>query len=113
MTLPTKGSHELRDAFLFLSLWQDYFHALHGELRGLSHLCSPDDPPDVIAHFPYHGLNIELTTIEASHVLQSNKLHQRRGGGSLTEIPISKPTTSAAEAEEIMYEQPPHQGLGA
>lgn len=103
MTLQTKGAHELRDAFQFLALWPEHFYARLGELRGLSHLSNPEDPPDVVAHFTSGDINIEITTIEADHVLQSDSQHRKRGGGARTEIPLSNHPTSAREAAEIMY----------
>lgn len=104
MTLPPKECHELRDAFQFLLIWQDYFKSSHGDLKALSHLSNPDDPPDVIAHFTNRDVAIEITTIDPPHIRQSDDLHDKVGKGSgRTEIPLTIKPGSRQEALDMMY----------
>lgn len=102
--LPAKECRELSDAFQFLLIWQHYFQSNHGELNSLSHLSNPDDPPDVIAHFADRSVAIEITTIDPSHMRQSDDLHDKVGQGSgRTEIPLSVKPRNRQEALDMMY----------
>lgn len=104
MTLPTKECHELRDAFQFLLIWKDYFQSKHGELKALSHLSNPDDPPDVIAEFEEREVAIEVTSIDPPHIHQSDALHRKVGRVSgRTEVPLSIKPANRQEALDIMY----------
>lgn len=104
ITLPAKKCRELLDTFQFLLIWQDYFQSNHGELKALSHLSNPDDPPDVIAHFADRSVAIEITTIDPSHMRQSDDLHDKVGQGSgRTEIPLSIKPRNRQEALDMMY----------
>jgi hypothetical protein len=105
MTLEkAKESHELRDAFQFLLAWRGYFASMHGNLTALSHRSNPDDPPDVMAHFQNRDVAIEITTIDPSHIRQSDNLHAEvgKGLGRFT-IPLSKRPASRHEALNMMY----------
>lgn len=104
MTLAKKECHELRDAFQFLRIWRERFDIEYGVLEGISHLSNPDDPPDVIAHFSVRDVSIEITTIDPSHILQSDALHRKMGNQSgRSEIPLSCKPKNRQEAIEMMY----------
>jgi hypothetical protein len=102
--LPNKDCHELRDAFQFLLAWRSYFASIHGDLTALSHRSNPDDPPDVIAHFQYQDVAIEITTIDPQHIRQSDDLHAKVGKGlGRFVIPLSKGPGSRHDALNMMY----------
>jgi hypothetical protein len=103
-----KEMEELRDAFDFLHIWQDYLRSLYGELESVTHLSNPDDPPDVIAYFERGELNIELTSLEPDHIHQSEQLKGQFSATGHTVLPISYKPSSRAEAETIMA-TPGHQ----
>jgi hypothetical protein len=95
--------YELRYAFQLLTLWRDEFRGRWGELKEISHLSNPDDPPDVIAHFANASVNIEVTSIDPEHICQYSKL----GGTELrdvvsAELPLSHKPANKSEALEIM-----------
>jgi len=103
MTLDGKGSKELLEAFNFLTVWPEYLRSRYGELNSLTHLSNPDDPPDVIAHFSKCSVNIEITSIEPPHIMQSERLHNQLGGGARSEMPLSRIPANTQDAKEIMY----------
>ena len=103
-TLKGKEAQELREAFQFLVIWEDFFEGIHGELQAISHLSNPDDPPDVIAHFTGGDLSIEVTSIEPPHIHQSDALDKQEGQGrGRSGIPLSIKPTSMEEAMDLMY----------
>ena len=94
---------ELRDAFQLLTLWRDEFRGRWGELKEISHLSNPADPPDVIAHFANASVNIEVTSIDPEHICQYSKL----SGTELRDVaaamlPLSHKPASKNEALKIM-----------
>lgn len=98
----SKESLELRDAFDFLHIWQDYLRPLYGELHSVTHFSNPDDPPDVIAHFERGELNIELTSLEPDHIHQSEQLKGQFAETGHMLLPISTPPRSRADAVNMM-----------
>lgn len=104
-----KEMEELRDAFDFLLIWQDYLRPLYGGLQSVTHLSNPDDPPDVIAYFERGELNIELTSLETDHIHQSEPLKEQFSATGHTVLPISYKPSSRAEAETIMATPGHHQ----
>lgn len=99
-----KEIHEVRDAFQFLLIWQDYLRYSYGELSTILHHSNPDDPPDVVAHFENGDLSIEITDIQPPHIHQSEDLDNKVGQGRARfEVPLSNPPSSREEAINSMY----------
>ena len=99
-----KEIHEIRDAFQFLVIWQDYLREAFGELSAISHHSNPDDPPDVVAHFENEDLSIEITDIQPPHLHQSENLDNKVGKGRARfAVSLSNPPSSREEAMNSMY----------
>ena len=95
--------YELRDGFQLLTLWCDEFRDRWGELKEISHLSNPDDPPDVIAHFANASVNIEVTSIDPEHICQYSKLSGTELRDVVSaELPLSYKPANKSEALEFM-----------